>query len=166
MNRRIYNLLINGIAAKTPQRIRDLVFSLTGFCKSSVQIRQRCYFQTPKTITFGNNIFINKDCKFYNGYGNEESGIKICDNVTIGFNNTFITTSHDIGPAEHRADYKNFYGGEITIEKGVWITSNCTVLPGVTIGKGCVIAAGSVVTKNCTENGLYAGVPACRVKDL
>jgi acetyltransferase-like isoleucine patch superfamily enzyme len=40
------------------------------------------------------------------------------------------------------------------------------VLPGVEIGAGCVIAAGSVVVKNTEPDGLYAGVPATRKKEL
>ena len=49
---------------------------------------------------------------------------------------------------------------------GCWICAGCTILPGVTIGEGCVIAAGSVVNKDCAPDGLYAGVPAKRIKDL
>ena len=37
---------------------------------------------------------------------------------------------------------------------------------GVTVGDGCVLAAGAVVTGDCEPDGLYAGVPARRVKDL
>jgi maltose O-acetyltransferase len=40
------------------------------------------------------------------------------------------------------------------------------LLPGVTVGDGCVIAAGSVVTGDCEPHGVYAGVPAKRVRDL
>jgi hypothetical protein len=39
-------------------------------------------------------------------------------------------------------------------------------LPGVVIGPGCVIAAGAVVVSDCKPNGLYAGVPARRLRDL
>lgn len=52
------------------------------------------------------------------------------------------------------------------MEDGCWLGGNVTVLPGVTIGRGCVIAAGAVVTKSCDPNGLYAGVPARRIRDL
>jgi maltose O-acetyltransferase len=39
-------------------------------------------------------------------------------------------------------------------------------MPGVTIGDGCTIASGAVVTRDCEPDGMYAGVPARRVKDL
>jgi acetyltransferase-like isoleucine patch superfamily enzyme len=40
------------------------------------------------------------------------------------------------------------------------------IMPGVEVGPGCVVAAGAVVIKDCEPNGLYAGVPAKRVRDL
>jgi acetyltransferase-like isoleucine patch superfamily enzyme len=48
----------------------------------------------------------------------------------------------------------------------VWIGANAIILCGVTVGEGCIIASGSVVTKDCYPNGMYAGVPAKRIKDL
>ncbi len=40
------------------------------------------------------------------------------------------------------------------------------IMPGVTIAEGCVVAAGAVVTRSTEPNGLYAGNPAVRKKDL
>ena len=40
------------------------------------------------------------------------------------------------------------------------------ILSVVNILDGCIIAANSVVTKSTEPNGLYAGVPARRIKDL
>ncbi len=39
-------------------------------------------------------------------------------------------------------------------------------MPGVTIGDGCLVATGAVVAKDLEPNGLYAGVPAKRIKDF
>jgi maltose O-acetyltransferase len=36
----------------------------------------------------------------------------------------------------------------------------------VHLGDGVVVAAGAVVTEDCLPDGLYAGVPARRVRDL
>ena len=54
----------------------------------------------------------------------------------------------------------------IRVEAGSWLGAGVLVLPGVTIGHGSVIAAGAVVTKSTCADGLYAGVPARRVRDL
>lgn len=166
MFNRIKYWLVNAIASKSPQRIRNIIYRVVGFCSTSVSIRQHCYFQSVSTIYFGDNVFINKDCNFYNGYGNDKSLIEIGNNVSIGFRNTFITTSHNIGDSIQRADYRKYTENSIKIGDGVWITSNCTILPGVTIGKGCVISAGAVVVNNCEENGLYGGIPARRIRNL
>lgn len=43
---------------------------------------------------------------------------------------------------------------------------NAVITAGVTIGEGCVIAAGAVVVHDCAPHGVYAGVPAQRIRDL
>jgi acetyltransferase-like isoleucine patch superfamily enzyme len=40
------------------------------------------------------------------------------------------------------------------------------IMPGVSIERGVVIAAGAVVTRSCAAHGLYAGVPARRIREL
>ena len=34
------------------------------------------------------------------------------------------------------------------------------------VALGCIVAAGSVVTADCESNGLYAGVPVRRLREL
>jgi maltose O-acetyltransferase len=76
----------------------------------------------------------------------------------------FCTSTHIMGPATERAG--RVHPQPITVGDGCWIGARSVILPGVTIGDGCVIAAGAVVNKDCAANGMYAGVPARRVKDL
>ncbi|WP_247602466.1 DapH/DapD/GlmU-related protein [Gordonia rubripertincta] len=47
-----------------------------------------------------------------------------------------------------------------------WIGAGAIILPGVVVGEGCIISAGAVVIRDCEPNGLYAGVPAIRKRDL
>jgi len=54
----------------------------------------------------------------------------------------------------------------VVIKKGCWIGMGAIILPGLTIAEGCIIAAGAVVVKDTEPNGLYAGNPAKRIKDL
>ena len=74
------------------------------------------------------------------------------------------TVTHAIGPAKRRAGQHE--KRPTSIGDGCWIGAGVTILPGVTVGDGCVVAAGSVVTRDCDPNGMYAGVPARRVRDL
>lgn len=54
----------------------------------------------------------------------------------------------------------------VYVGTGAWIGVGATLMPGVVIAEGCVVAAGAVVTRDTEPNGLYAGVPARRVRDL
>ncbi|QYR20593.1 acyltransferase [Paenibacillus sp. sptzw28] len=76
----------------------------------------------------------------------------------------FCTSSHDPGTKHKRAGKNN--GKPIIIGDGSWIGARSIILQGVTVGEGCIIAAGSLVNKDCEPNGLYAGIPAKRIKDL
>jgi acetyltransferase-like isoleucine patch superfamily enzyme len=42
---------------------------------------------------------------------------------------------------------------------------HATVIGATTIESGCIIGAGAVVTKSTKPNGVYAGVPAKRIKE-
>ena len=54
----------------------------------------------------------------------------------------------------------------VMVEDEVWIGAHVTILPGVTVRHHCVIGAGCVVTKSTEPYGVYAGVPARRIRDL
>lgn len=85
-------------------------------------------------------------------------------NVYIGPRAMIITAAHAVGGSELRAAL----GGPqpVSVGDGTWIGAGAILLPGITVGEGCVIGAGAVVTRSCAPNGLYAGVPAQRLKDL
>lgn len=103
--------------------------------------------------------FCNYRCFF-----DMSNDITIGKNCSVAFGVTFVTSTHMIGPSEKRA-----MGGAnspIIVGNGCWIGANVVILPGVTIGQGCVIAAGAVVTKSTQPDGLYAGIPAIRIRDL
>ena len=53
---------------------------------------------------------------------------------------------------------------QVIIGNDVWIGQDVRILEGVTIGDGAVIAAGSIVTKDIEPYGVYAGVPAKKIK--
>ncbi|PAF37606.1 hypothetical protein CHH58_10380 [Terribacillus saccharophilus] len=125
----------------------------------NVAISPGSYFNGLK-VNVGNDSWINSNC-FFDG---DNENIHIGSNCGIGMQVLFCTSSHEIG-------YPGRRGGPVIkkpviIGNGCWIGARATILPGVTIGEGCIVAAGSVVTKDCLPHGLYAGVPAKRVREL
>jgi len=110
-------------------------------------------------VSIGDRSFVN-----YGAFFDGSAAISVGPDCSIGYQAMFIASTHDLGPSSSRA------GGDkakqIEVARGCWIGARAVILGGVTIEEGCVIAAGSVVTSNCSSNGLYAGVPARRIRDL
>ena len=113
-----------------------------------------------KRITIGSEVFINVGF-YFDGY----DMLNIGNNVRIGPHVRIITATHKIGPPSQRGTVE-VVGKPVTIDDACWICAGVTILPGVTVEKGCVIAANSVVFKSTERDGIYAGNPAKRVKDL
>lgn len=55
-------------------------------------------------------------------------------------------------------------GYQVLIGNDVWIGQDARIMEGVTIGDGAVIGAGAIVTKDAEPYGIYAGVPAKKVR--
>ncbi|MEE2058991.1 acyltransferase [Rhodococcus artemisiae] len=111
-------------------------------------------------LTIGDGTFLNTGCSLH-----PTGGITIGNNVSFGPRVVIMTGTHDIGPGAKRASDPTRFQ-PVTIADGSWLGAGVLVNPGVTIGAGCVVAPGAVVTKDCEPNGLYAGVPAIRKRDL
>ena len=82
----------------------------------------------------------------------------------MAFESAVVTGSHQLGDRRRRAGPP--LPRPVRIGSGCWLGARVIVLPGVTIGPGCIIAAGAVVAQDCAADGLYAGVPARRLRDL
>lgn len=134
-------------------------YRIAGIDIEKSRIRFGCKFDGDNKVIIKQDVFIN--CNIYFDC-NER--ITIGENTFVGNDVAFITTSHDVGTQKQRAG-KNIYL-PIVVGEGCWIGARSTILPGVTIDNGCIIAAGALVNKDCKPNGLYAGVPAKRIKDL
>ena len=157
---------------------------------SFVKIERGSYIQTISKhgIYFGNNVTIGQNTMirpsgFYGGnlgyglkMGNYSSigansyigcsgSIVIGDYVMIGPHCTMIAENHVFSDLNIPIQKQGVSNKGIEIKDNVWIGSNVTILDGVTIESGCILAAGAVVTKSTTPNGIYAGVPARRIKD-
>lgn len=160
LNRYFSYVILNTVAGSflCPMRLRRLIYKLFGH--NVCMVYSGCFIGVGNgKLRVGQNSYCNYRCFF--DLGND---ITIGDNCSIAYNVTFVNSTHIIGNSEHRAEGVVNY--PIVIEDGVWIGANATIMPGVTIAKGCVIAAGALVTKTTEPNGLYAGVPSKRIKNL
>lgn len=143
-----------------PQRARAAVLRAGGIRLGNVGVLACQRFIAGNNVHIGDGSFINNGCLF-----DAEGAIRIGTNVAVGPDCRFLTGGHRISSSPtYRAG--EVFLAPISIGSGAWLGASVIVLPGVCIGEGCVVAAGTVVTRDCEPHGLYAGVPARRVRDL
>lgn len=104
-------------------------------------------------LRIGDLTFINVGCAL-----ELNARIDIGDQVAIGHDVRFLTSTHKVGGSGRRAGA--LVASPISVESGAWIGSGAIILPGVTIGAGAIVAAGSVVNRNVAPNSLVSGAPA------
>ena len=134
-------------------------YALLGHLGKRGNIDYQTYMRNMKKIFIGDNVWINRGCRFFASFHVKDAKIVIGNNVAIGPNVTIFGAGHD---------YSKLLlpdtAATVQIEDDVWIGGNATVLQGVTIGKGAVVAAGAVVSKNVEPYSVVAGVPAKKIK--
>jgi maltose O-acetyltransferase len=126
---------------------------------NNVQIRPGGLFFWGR-LTIGDGVKISEQWHLQ-----DHAPITLGNRVRIGPGVRIITTEHPTGPHEQRSEDLRI-DLPVVVKAGTRLGANVTILAGVTIGEGCVIAAGSVVIRDCEPDGLYAGVPATRKRDL
>lgn len=110
-------------------------------------------------LTIGDGTYINRECLL-----EAAGGLAIGSHTGIGPRVTILTISHELMQGYPRHGPVSI--DPVEIGSNVWIGAAVTILPGATIGNGCMIAAGSLVRGMLPDDGLYAGVPARRIRDL
>lgn len=152
--------LVNDLAplSSVPASVRVRIYRWSGIELETDLIGPGCFFG-GSNVAIGKGTFVNIDCVFDN-----VARITVGDDCAIGHGVMFCTSSHRMGT--HRARARGLEGQPIVVGSGCWIGARATILPGVTIGEGCVVAACSVVTEDCAPDGLYAGSPARRIRNL
>lgn len=145
-------------AYHTPDEVRELLSELFGYkVPRTLRVFPPFYADFGKSITVGEDVFINACCHFQ-----DHGGVLIGDGCQIGHNVVFATLNHGLSPEKRKATYP----APIVLGKNVWIGSNATILQGVTIGENAVVAAGAVVTCDVAPNSVVGGVPAKFIKRI
>jgi acetyltransferase-like isoleucine patch superfamily enzyme len=157
----VRHVLINSVAggALTPRRLRVAIYRAVGMAVETPDVFSGNTFVGTATFAVGKRSFVNNA-----NYFECRAPITIGQDTSIGMSSMFVTSDHPID-ADGRYSL-DACGLPIRIGDRCWIGARVTVVPGVTIGDDVVVGAGSVVTRDCAPGGLYAGVPARRVRDL
>jgi maltose O-acetyltransferase len=161
MSRR-WAFLVNEVAASpyVSQRTRVRILRRLGLEVETDQIFPRCYFHTCN-VWMGPGAILNHGVHLEN-----VARIEIGANTGLGIFTTVLTSTHELASDPNACRAGDWTPMPVTFGSDCWIGARCLVLPGVTVGDGCLVAAGSVVTTDCEPEGMYAGVPARRVKDI
>jgi acetyltransferase-like isoleucine patch superfamily enzyme len=111
------------------------------------------------SLAIGEDSFIGHHVLLAGG----PSRIRIGRYVDIAPRVCIVAGTHEI---DMRGDHSAGEGksGDITIEDGVWIGANATILSGVTIGRKSIIGAGSVVNRSIPAQVIAVGNPCYPIK--
>jgi maltose O-acetyltransferase len=141
----LWHLAVNVVGASSlmPARWRRRLYALCGIRSRTDWILGGCVFATAQAEV-GSNSWVNHRCRFDNA-----APVVIGNGCDLGME-VLLAASN----------------GPIRIEDGCWIGTRAVILGGVTVGTGCIVASGAVVESDCEPHGVYAGVPATRVRDL
>lgn len=90
------------------------------------------------------------------------TGSQINDGAIV---NTGSSVDHDcIVDKFSHISVGSHLAGTVTVGECTLIGAGATVINNITICKDCTIGAGAVVVKNIEEPGVYAGIPARKIK--
>ncbi|MEX5631242.1 acyltransferase [Parafrankia sp. FMc2] len=156
----VRDVVLNGALAAqvTPRPLRAQLLARTGMRVTDSAISAGCWFG-GRNVSIGPRTYVNHGC-FFDSFAD----ITIGADCHLGMQVLLCTSTHRPGTGRSRAGALT--GRPIVIGDGCWIGARATIMPGVTVHDGCVIAAGAVVTADCAADGVYAGIPARRVRDL
>lgn len=151
----------------------------------NVLISRNAMIYSPELLELGNNVRIDDFCvisgkvvlgdyihiaAFCGLYGGKE-GIYMEDFSTISSKGSIYAVSDDYSgksmtnpmvPEKYKIINRN---ASVKIGKHVIIGCMSVVLPGVQIGEGTSIGAMTLCNKSIGEFGIYAGIPAKRIKE-
>ncbi len=130
-------------------------------CGRNVYIAKSAVIKNPSRLKLGSNVAIHDFC-----YIDAAGGIDIGSNVGIAHGVSILSSNHTWEDSLTPISYNPLKLLAVKIGDDVWIGCGARILAGSKIGSRSVIAAGAVVTKRLDSNGLYAGVPATRKKNI
>ena len=155
-----WHWLVNDVAASPmlDRRTRGRILRRAGIEVDKAIVESGCFF-FGANVKLGDYAVVNHGCYF-----DSKDWITIGPRCAVAMGVMLFTSNHELGDEFRR--WSTYRTAPIEVGAGSWLGARALVLPGVTIGESCIVAAGAVVTKDLEPNGLYAGVPAKRIRDL
>ena len=117
-------------------------------------------------ISLGRNVHIALFCNLSGGI----EGIAMEDFSGLSYSVNVLTQSDDFSGTYLTnptvpSEYTNVKHGAVRIGRHVVVGANSVILPGVEISDGCAIGAMTMVTRTTEPWGIYAGIPAKKIKE-
>lgn len=135
-------------------------------CGEDVIILPDVYIKNPQSISFGSHISIHSMSYLDGGTNpNPDYGIIIGNHVSIAHGCTLIPSNHTFTNTITPIRDQPIDLGYIHICDNVWLGARVIVLNRVTVASGCVLGAGAVLTRDTVADGIYAGIPARKLRD-
>ena len=119
---------------------------------SKAKIGKNC--NIGQNVFIADNVILGDNCKVQNNVSIYE-GVIIKDDVFIGPSVVFTNVKIPRSFISQKGNYI-----KTTIERGVTLGANSTIICGITIREYSFIGGGSVVTKNVPANTIVYGNPA------
>lgn len=155
-----WHVAVNRVAASSAvaPALRARMLRRAGIDVRSHRVQAGCFFFGPDVL-IGEGSLINHRCYF-----DSRDRIEIGPRCSLAMEVMIATSTHEIGAGAVRTG--PYRSAPVTIGEGSWIGARAVILPGVTLGPGCVVGAGAVVARDLEPDGVYAGSPARRIRDL
>ncbi|MBC7723765.1 MAG: acyltransferase [Burkholderiaceae bacterium] len=141
-----------------PRTVRRLLFAAAGAHVRSSPGIEGAFVGRPSLLTIGHAVYINREV-----FIEAVAPVAIGDGTAIGMQAMILTSHHAIEAGGRWSD--DVTPKPVTIGERVWIGARAVILPGAVIEHDAIIAAGAVVSGRCEAFGVYAGVPARRIRD-
>ena len=115
----------------------------------------KCRVWAPWNLVCEDTVGVGDDAELYNP-----------SRLTIG-SHAVISQGAYLCGATHLYNEPSFrlVSYPMTVGAYAWVCARATVSPGVNVGDGAILALGSVATKDLEPFGIYAGMPARKVKE-
>src|ERR1039457_3493501 len=156
----VVNHFTNILPPTSFYRLKALLYRFAGMqvdatCRivSSAQIWGNFDIEIGKETFVGHEVFIVGG----------QSHVSIGSYVDIAPRVMIVTGTHEIDMAGLRSAGTG-YSKDVTIEDGVWVGANTTILGGVTIGRKSIVGSGSVVTRSIPPFVIAVGNPCKPIK--